>query len=127
MSTTVKFAEMGYKEHNNFFEAVQAGEIICPEPILWNDFWKNFVKPIARRTPISFVCSIILAEVEETRENRHKNMLRAIMMSKITSRICLTSAICSLSSSMLSTHPWRLSPLRKPSRTFWSRSGLNLM
>jgi hypothetical protein len=78
MSTTVKFAEMDYKEHNNFFEAVQAGEIICPEPILWNDFWKNFVKPIAGKNLMPLILSSWWSATDEEKNYRFKSQLRAI-------------------------------------------------
>ena len=44
---------------------------------------RHFENPIARRTPISFVYSYRLADILAERAKKHRNMVIAMIMSKV--------------------------------------------
>ena len=78
MSITVKFEDITQKEQRTFFMAIESGEIVCPEPILWNDFWKKFVKPIVGRDLMPLILSSWWEATDQEKNERFNLQIIAI-------------------------------------------------
>lgn len=86
MGIELKFDEIFelYRENiqNNrkekFFELVDSADIICPQPDLWNNFWKKFIRPKKGRFLMPLILSGWWGTEDDEKNQRFKEQIEFI-------------------------------------------------
>ena len=75
---TTKFDDLNIQNADQFFTQVMEGKIVCPEPILWDAFWKKYIKPTEAKTLMPLILSSWWHATDEEKNERFIAQLNAM-------------------------------------------------
>ena len=67
--------DIGDNRKDRFFELVERADIICPQPELWNNFWKKFIWPKKGNFLMPFILSGWWGTDDDEKNQRFKEQI----------------------------------------------------
>lgn len=78
ISKTTKFDDLNILNADQFFQQILDGKVVCPEPDLWNAFWKKYIKHTEAKKLMPLILSSWWHATDQEKNERFIAQLNAI-------------------------------------------------
>ena len=82
MIDEAKFQSLAANGYEHFFSLIEVGHIVCPFPDLWDNFWREYVKPTTGNDLMPLILSSWEYCTNEEKNERFKEQLLIALKTK---------------------------------------------